>query len=116
MKTHHGEKIAAILSQHIGREQAITAPAICAELGWSEGRERLVRQIIASESPLWPVLVCGVPGQGYFIAEDIAEAEQYENWLSDLARDAAAKVTSFRESARRMGIAFPTPAAEPVAA
>ena len=109
MKTHHGNRIAAVLAQNVGREQAITATAICHELGWPESRARLVRQIIASESALWPVLVCGVPGAGFFVAQDIEEAAQYDSWLADLATLAQAKVTDFRESARRIGFRFPLP-------
>ncbi len=116
MHTEHGKSIAAILSQHIGREQAITAPAIAQELGWPESRERLVRQIIATESALWPVLVCGVPGQGYFIAEDVEEAAAYDSWLSDLHAKAEDKVTAFRASAARIGFRFPLPTEPQLAA
>lgn len=108
MRTQFGDRIFTTLRSRIGRDQAISAPALCQELGWPESRERFVRRIIADESALWPgVLICSVPGDGYFCAATYEEAETYLNWLSALAAEAANKVTSFRASAARQGLVFP---------
>src|SRR5258708_4776736 len=78
MRTGEGDKIFDVIRAHVGSENAISAPDICRELGWSHGCERNVRRIIAKESHLWPEIVCaraGDPtgGGGYFVAESYEE-------------------------------------------
>ncbi len=105
MRTKTGDRIASILRRHVGREEAIGAPDICRELGWPLKREREVRRIIADQAPLWEgVLVCAKPGDGYFVASNIDEAQAYQNWLNDLTNKAALKSSAFRLSAAAMGL------------
>lgn len=105
MRTKTGDKIAAILRGHVGREEALSAPDICRALGWPLKREREVRRVIADEAPLWEgVLVCAKPGDGYFVAANIDEAQAYQNWLVALTNKAALKSSAFRASARAMGL------------
>lgn len=114
MRTPEGDKIFAIIRRHVGRENGISARAICRELGWDPvGRERTVRRIIADQSCLWTngggVLVCALTGNGatgYFAATTFEEAETYYNWLLSLASVANRKVFNFREACRKMGIRF----------
>ena len=101
------KKIRGFERRHSGRDQAISAPDICRELGWPMKRERLVRQIISDESHLWTgVLVCGVPSAGYFCAADIEEVHKYRNWIADLFHKAADKLRKVDEACTRMGIRF----------
>ncbi len=108
MRTPDGDKIFAILRQHDGAANAITAPQICRELGWRKSSQRTVRQIIADESALWEGWpVCGIPGQGYFIAQSIEELMSYDNWLGGLLVRASDKLSAFRAAVRKMGIRLP---------
>ena len=109
MKTKDGNKILRVLRSHVGQEEAISAPAICRALGIRETRERHVRQVIADESALWPdVVICATPGQGYFCAATFEELEAYDNWLAQLAKDAADKQRAFRRAAHRLGFTLNT--------
>lgn len=108
MKTNTGDLILKVLRQHVGQDQAISAPDICRELHWPLSRERLVRRIIADESALWPdVLICALPGAGFFCAATFAEIESREHWLSALAKDSAEKHRLFRKAARALGFCLP---------
>ena len=107
MRTPEGNKILSVLKGHIGADQSITAPEICAELGWIPGRDRRVRQIIADESALWEDLVCAKSGDGYFVAESFEEIETYHNWLAGLAISAMEKFEAFRKAAERKGVYVP---------
>lgn len=107
MRTAEGDKIFRIIRSRIGRPQAISSLDICRELRWPLSRDRMVRQTISDESHLWPaVLVCAVPGQGYFCAETYEEAESCDNWLSDLVEAAQNKRTAFRTACQKMGFNF----------
>jgi hypothetical protein len=109
MRTEEGDKIYKIIRAHIGRPQAISAPEISALLKWKPSYEREVRRIISDESHLWPgTLVCSTPGKGYFCAETYEEAENYDNWLSDLIDAAQNKRTAFRTACQKMGFNFTT--------
>lgn len=108
MRTPEGDKIFAIIRQQDGAENAITAPQICRELGWKKSRERTVRRIIADESAFWEGWpVCGIPGQGYFVAESIEELMSYRNWLADLVDRSTDKLNAFRAALQKMGIKLP---------
>ena len=108
MRTPEGDKIFAIIRQHDGAPNAITAPQICRELGWRKSRQRTVRQIISDESALWEGWpVCAIPGQGYFIAQSIEELMSYDNWLADLLTRSCNKLNAFRAAVRKMGIRLP---------
>lgn len=108
VRTPEGDKIFEIIRQHNGAAQAITAPQICCQLGWRKSRERTVRQIIADESAAWEGWpVCGIPGQGYFVAESIEELMAYDNWLAELLERSRNKLEAFREALRKMGIRLP---------
>lgn len=108
MRTPEGDKVFAIIRQHNGAGQAITAPQICRELGWRTSRERVVRQIIADESASWEGWpVCAIPGQGYFVAESIEELMSYDNWLAELVSRSTNKLKAFRAALQRMGVRLP---------
>ena len=108
MRTEEGDKIFAIIRQHDGAENAITAPQICSELRWKRSRERTVRQIIADEAVLWEGWpVCGIPGKGFFVARSIEELMSYRNWLADLVARSTDKLNAFRAALQKMGIKLP---------
>ena len=108
MRTEEGDNIFAIVRQHSGAANAITAPQICRLLGWKKSGERHVRQLIADEGSLWEGWpVCSIPGQGFFIAETIEELIAYNNWLSELAYVSRDKLIFFREAVGKMGIRLP---------
>lgn len=107
MRTNTGNTIFNLLREHVGQEEAISAPQICRELGWPDSRERLVRRIIADESALWPdVLICSVPGAGYFCAASFQEIESADHWLANLATEAAEKHRLFRATAQQLGFSL----------
>jgi hypothetical protein len=110
MRTALGDKIFSVIRRHYGHGNAITAAAICDELGWTPGMAREVRRIVSSESHLWPgVLVCAFAGRGaggYFVAETYDEALEYWNWLQQLAAVASQKVFNFEQACSKMGIRF----------
>lgn len=109
MRTNTGNAILKVLRSHSGRAEALSAPAICRALKWPDTRERLVRRIIADESALWnDVLVCSVPGEGYFCAETFEEIERADHWLATLATQAAEKHRLFRATAHRLGFSLHT--------
>jgi len=86
MRTPQGDKIFEVLQKHLGRENAISAPDIAKALRWPAGREREVRRIIRTESPLWADkngVLCAAPGGGYFLAQTFEELMAYHSWLCD---------------------------------
>ncbi len=106
MKTPQGDKIYAILRMHLGRENAISAPAICQALHWPEGRERQVRQIIRDESPLWAEesgILCAAPGDGYFLATTFFELLAYESWLLEGRNSYDERLRRVRAYCRKRG-------------
>jgi hypothetical protein len=107
MRTPEGDKVYAIVRTHIGAGDAISAPEIAKQLGWRAYRERVVRRIISDEGHLWPnILVCSIPGKGFFCAETYEEAEAYDNWLGDLITSAREKQIIFRVACQKMGFHF----------
>jgi len=99
------DKIAAVLRQHVGRESVITARGIARRLRLPESYERAVRDAIADED--WEpreMLVVAIPGIGFYVASDIAEADAYHALLCILRDRAAAKVEKFRRTAAKLGI------------
>jgi hypothetical protein len=113
MKTPEGDKIRQILNSHRGRENAIHARDIATELGWTHGRERFVRTIIASESILWAgqphqMLICSAAGPdgGFFVAANIEEAYAHESWLSDMRDTAQGRLDEFHKACDKLGIRF----------
>jgi hypothetical protein len=107
MRTTDGDKVFAIIRAHIGAEDAITAPEIARELRWKASDERKVRRIISDEGYLWPdILVCSIPGKGYFCATSYEEAESYDSWIAGLLDSAREKQTAFRAQCRKMGFRF----------
>jgi hypothetical protein len=106
MKTPLGDKIYSVLARHVGRENAISAPGICRELLWSEGRERQVRQIIRDESPLWAEehgILCAAPGGGYFLATTMEELLAYESWLIEGRNSYGERLRRVRAYCRKRG-------------
>lgn len=104
-------QIEAVLRQHVGREQAITAPQICRALNWPLTLEREVRRILKEEGRSWGkegelFIICAIPGRGYFLAQDIEEIEAHDNWLS--AQYAAVGKTrrDFRALCKNLGISL----------
>jgi len=111
MRTSQGDKIYQVLRTHLGRENAISAPAICKALRWPEGREREVRRVIRSESPLWADangIVCAAPGGGYFLAQTLEEIMAYESWLLDGLNAYQERLEIVRNYCRARGIKLPS--------
>jgi hypothetical protein len=101
------ERVYSCLCEHQGRDQAITAPGICKRLGWSRGREREVRRMIAGNAnKAWLGVLCAVPGLGYFFASDMEEIATYRKYLVGLRKQAAIKVTDFDKTLKREGFAL----------
>lgn len=99
------DRIADVLRQHIGRENAIKSRHIAADLGLPPNADRLIRDTIADED--WEareMLVVAIPGIGFYVATDIAEADAYHALLCILRDRAAAKVEKFRRTAAKLGI------------
>ena len=104
MRTKTGNAILKILLQRHGRGAAISSTDICRALGWKTSRDRAVRRIIADENALWPdVLICAVPGDGFFCAATFEEVVAYDHWLAHLAKDANEKIATFRRVAMQLG-------------
>lgn len=99
------DQIAHILRQHQGRENAIRSREIAKLIGLAPSADRTIREAISDED--WEVrelLVVAIPGFGYYVATDIAEADAYVIFLTMLRDRAAAKLTKFQTTARRLGI------------
>jgi hypothetical protein len=108
VRSKTGDRIFAVLRQHVGAANAITGPQLCRALGYRKSMERAIRRIIADESARWEGWpVCAIPGQGYFIAESIEELMSYDNWLADLLERSTNKLQAFRAAVRKMGIRLP---------
>jgi len=106
MRTKNGDRIYDILRSHIGKENAISAPAIAQALRWPEHRERKVRQIIRDESMFWAAnggLVCAIPGSGYFIAQSFEELAAYESWLTEGRDSYSQRIAIVRKYCRARG-------------
>ena len=92
-------EILIALRPHVGRENLISAKELAREVGLDlKDGARKVRQELSDalcdgaleelEIPL-----CAIPGQGYFIASDYEEAQDYADFLNTLASEAARKLT-----------------------
>ena len=104
------DKVAAILAAHVGRHAVITSGEIARRLHLPESSERTVRNIIADED--WEareMLVVAIPGIGFYVANDIAEADAYHALLCILRDRAAAKVEKFRRTCAKVGITLSKP-------
>ena len=98
------DQIADILREHVGRDQIISSREIAAQLGLPPDG-RTVRSIIADED--WEdreMLVVAIPGIGYYVANDIAEADAYHMLLCMLRDRATTKLRKFRALTERLGI------------
>jgi len=102
--------IIAELRGHTGRDNLISSRDLARvlELPHSHG-ERTVRDLLTQalhdgtleelEVPL-----CAIPGQGYFLASDITEAQAYADWCYALASEALRKSSAVRALFRSMGL------------
>jgi hypothetical protein len=98
------DRVLAVLQEHRGAEQAITAPRICRRLHWSHGQEREIRRIITEHANLdWPGVLCAIPGVGYFFAEDLEEIRAYRQYLMELKKAAWMKLQRFDSAMTRSG-------------
>lgn len=104
MRTEYGNRILEIIAGHTGENEAISAPKIAAELGWTPGRERDVRRIISTESILWDIEVVEKPGVGFFVPETYDEVEKYIHWLDDMADSAAVRAARKRDYFQKRGL------------
>lgn len=96
--------IRRVLRSRRGAGRAITAPEIAAEIGLSRGRGRCVRRIIQMRAGDWDgMLVCAIPGKGYFCAKDYEEAAIYHRYLVGLMEQAEKTLENFSERAARAG-------------
>ncbi len=103
------DKVRAILAKHRGKENIISATRICLKLGLDLRQDREVRRVIKEQARAWstreePFIVCGVPGLGYFVAQDIEEAQATADWLFHLKEAAIAADGDFRSICRKSGL------------
>ena len=99
------DKVVAILAAHVGRHAVISSSEIAHRLHLPESADRTIRNIIADED--WEareMLVVAIPGIGFYVANDIAEADAYHMLLCILRDRAAAKIEKFRRTCARVGI------------
>ena len=99
------DAIAAELRQHVGRENSIRSAEIASALRLRKSAARTIRQIIADED--WEareMLVVGIPGFGFYVANDIAECNAYLALLLMLRDSLTAKIERFKRSAKKQGI------------
>ena len=99
------DAIAAELRQHVGRENAIKSGAIVAAIGLRKSAARTVRHIIADED--WEsreMLVVGIPGFGFYVANDISECNAYLAFLIMLRDGLTAKIEKFTRSCAKQGL------------
>jgi hypothetical protein len=109
MRSFFGDRVLEHLAEHVGRENAISAPAIALEMRLPFGIEREVRRTINSERSLWAangILVCATPGGGYYIAADLADIADYHSTLRALATAAADRLASFEQECALTGFAL----------
>ncbi len=101
------ERVHCALLEHNGRDNAVTAPALCFRLGWSKGQEREVRRIIEKHANKdWLGVLCAIPGLGYFFATDMEEIATYRKYLVGLKKAAARKVVDFDATLKREGFSL----------
>ena len=102
--------IILVLRRHVGRDQVISAKAIALEIGLRlSNSDREVREILSEaieDGSLeeLEVPICAIPGQGYFLASDIDEAQAYADLLSLLATEAARKSRNVTALFKSMGL------------
>lgn len=105
------DQVARVLAAHVGRHAVITSRDIARRLRLPESADRTIRDIIADED--WEsreMLVVAIPGIGFYVANDIAEADAYHALLCILRDRATAKVEKFRRTAAKIGITLhPSP-------
>lgn len=106
---NRASQIQAVLRQHVGRDQAISAPGICRILRWPLSLEREVRRIIKDEGRSWGgegelFVVCAIPGRGFFIAADFEEIQNHDNWLSAQYAAVGKSRRDFRTLCKNLGI------------
>jgi hypothetical protein len=100
----NGDHVLAILRSRVGREQAITAPAIALRMGWTPNSERVVRSLIEIHANGdWPGVLCAMPGTGYYFASNLEEIEEYRGLLATLKKAANAKLQKFDERVKAEG-------------
>jgi hypothetical protein len=105
MSSRLSDQIADLMRQHVGRDLAIKSHEIAAALGLPASAERTIRDVIADED--WEsreLLVVSIPGIGFYVADDIAEADAYRALLCILRDRAIAKVTKFKATAAKLGL------------
>jgi len=102
------EQIFALLRPRVGLQMAISARQICDELGWSHGREREVRRIIADHSDRWrDGIVCSRPDGGFFLAATYDEVLAHHHHLGALHDASKGKLNRFRARCRAAGLHLP---------
>lgn len=104
MRTELGNQIHDVLMSRIGRDQAISAPQLCDELGLRRTHERTVRETISTECALWDGFVVCAGSCGYFAAADIEEILAYDNWLAEQVDTLVQKRDRLRACCALMGI------------
>ncbi len=76
-------RIHALLRQHVGRDRIITGPEITKALGLRPGAERQVRRLIGAMKGSWSdIIVCSVPGSGFYVATDLEDIRAHRDWLA----------------------------------
>jgi hypothetical protein len=102
--------IVQVLRQHVGRDSIISAQEIATEIGLRQKHgDRLVRELITDALhdgtlELYEIPLCAIPGQGYFLASDIEEAQAYADFCQTLATEAARKTKAIRKLFKGIGL------------
>lgn len=100
------DRIAAYLSSCRGPENAATAETIADWIGLSGSRAaRTVRHILSLYAERLPFVVCGVPGGGFYRADDPEQMRRYDRLLYSLLKAAAARLAAHRRTCSRNGFA-----------
>jgi hypothetical protein len=98
-----GDRIEAVLKQHRGEANAITAEEIGERV---QLNSRDVRAVIANEFREWcgaGALLCCLPRRGFFFATETEEILRRQRVLLSLALEAKAKVANFHRAMRMAG-------------
>jgi hypothetical protein len=108
MRTLLGDQIESLLRTRTGVENATSAAAIATALGYQRSAERVIRETIEDEAMLWarspaPLLICALPGRGYFAAASLDEALAHPSWLLDIQRAAQMKPARFARLCQEFG-------------
>jgi len=97
-------QIVGYLSLHCrGKENAATADSIGRFLGYDRDASRKIRQLISMYLEKFPFVVCGTPGDGFFVTTDPEDMRHYEASLYSVLKAVAVRISAFRRLAAKQG-------------